>query len=254
MQETTGHRLAAARKAMDLSIQDVAERTRIRADFLAALENMDMRALPARAYVNGFVRAYANCVGLDPAAITAQFAQEIAPERPMTPGDTVSRMAPPMRAPLVLAGGVAAIAAGFVVWSGVGPSEPPVVDDIPPVPEALKVWMDTEPGTPASLAALEALADAERPQVILRAVAPTRVTVKTPQGQALFDGRLRTGQTVALPNRPGIEVSVADGGNVEVLSGDENLGRLGPAGAPVSAWAVDQAFMARLNSVEPSGG
>jgi len=60
-----GAKLRAAREAADLSLEDVAQKTRIRESHLTALESLDMTALPGRAYAIGFLRAYAEFLDLD---------------------------------------------------------------------------------------------------------------------------------------------------------------------------------------------
>jgi cytoskeletal protein RodZ len=60
-----GSSLAAARLALGLELQDVERETRIRARYLAALEDEDFDALPGEVYGVGFLRTYAGHLGLD---------------------------------------------------------------------------------------------------------------------------------------------------------------------------------------------
>ena len=57
--------LRALREARGLSLQDVADVTRIRRAYLAALEDMRLDQLPSRPFVIGYVRAYAQALGID---------------------------------------------------------------------------------------------------------------------------------------------------------------------------------------------
>jgi cytoskeletal protein RodZ len=59
--------LRQAREAKDVSLAQVERATRIRADYLEALEEHEFTALPAAAYARGIVRNYATYLGLDPA-------------------------------------------------------------------------------------------------------------------------------------------------------------------------------------------
>ncbi len=61
-----GERLRNAREARGWSLPDVSELTRIRATFLQALEEEQFDRLPGRTYLKGFLRTYANTLGLDP--------------------------------------------------------------------------------------------------------------------------------------------------------------------------------------------
>lgn len=61
-----GSWLRQAREAKRLSLEDVERETRIRAQFLAALEEEDFAKLPGDVYARGFLRNYARFLGLDP--------------------------------------------------------------------------------------------------------------------------------------------------------------------------------------------
>ena len=64
-----GRRLAAARQELGLTVSEIAGRTRIPSASITAIEDDDWIALPAPVYVRGFLRLYAQEVGLDPDAI-----------------------------------------------------------------------------------------------------------------------------------------------------------------------------------------
>ena len=60
-----GPSLAAARLARGLELRDAEIDTRIRTRYLAALEEENFDALPGEAYAAGFLRTYADYLGLD---------------------------------------------------------------------------------------------------------------------------------------------------------------------------------------------
>ena len=60
-----GPMLREARMHAGLDIDDVEERTKIRAKYLRALENEEWALLPGSAFTKGFLRSYADVVGLD---------------------------------------------------------------------------------------------------------------------------------------------------------------------------------------------
>jgi cytoskeleton protein RodZ len=68
-----GIQLRAARKANDLRLVDVAQELRISNDYLRLLEAGDFEALPAPAYVSGFLRSYGGFVGLDGAMLASRY-------------------------------------------------------------------------------------------------------------------------------------------------------------------------------------
>jgi cytoskeletal protein RodZ len=68
-----GTRLKTAREDLGLSLQEVAQRTRIRRVFLQAFENGDYEQLPATAYAIGFLRQYAALLGLDEERVVGDY-------------------------------------------------------------------------------------------------------------------------------------------------------------------------------------
>jgi len=68
---TPGAALAAAREAMGLSIEQVADQLKLAPRQVVAIEQGDFDALPNRAVTRGFIRAYAKAVRLDPAPLVA---------------------------------------------------------------------------------------------------------------------------------------------------------------------------------------
>jgi cytoskeleton protein RodZ len=115
-----GTQLHDAREAHGLSLEDLAMRTRVPIQRLAALERNDIAGIPPRPYGRGFVRAYAREVGLDPDETVreyfAPFAPAPAPARPPVAAPPVadswrSRSSVPAVVMLTLL-------AGVVLWAG----------------------------------------------------------------------------------------------------------------------------------------
>jgi len=61
----TGSQLRAAREAQGLTLEQVFKATRIKVSFLEAIEANQFQALPGPVQARGFVRSYANFLGLD---------------------------------------------------------------------------------------------------------------------------------------------------------------------------------------------
>jgi cytoskeleton protein RodZ len=60
-----GNLLRTERENKGLSLERISEITRLRVHFLEALENEEWEKLPARVFVKGFIRSYAQTVGFD---------------------------------------------------------------------------------------------------------------------------------------------------------------------------------------------
>ncbi len=65
MADTIGSTLKQKREARHLSIEQVAEQTRIRKHYLQALENDDLSVIPSMVQARGFLRIYAEFLGLN---------------------------------------------------------------------------------------------------------------------------------------------------------------------------------------------
>lgn len=78
--ESVGTALLCARLARNLSIEDLAQRTKVGTRFLHALERDDFSVFVSRIYIMGFARAYAKVVGLDGDGIIASLRRQLAPQ------------------------------------------------------------------------------------------------------------------------------------------------------------------------------
>jgi cytoskeleton protein RodZ len=76
--ETVGQDLRAARLRRGDDLASVSRVLKIRKDHLEALEEDRLEALPGRTYAVGFVRSYADYLGLDPVQCVERFKGEIA--------------------------------------------------------------------------------------------------------------------------------------------------------------------------------
>lgn len=68
--------LEAVRAQQNLSLGMISERTHIKASYIEAIEQMAIERLPNRAYGVGFIRAYAEALGLDPDPVVDRFKAE----------------------------------------------------------------------------------------------------------------------------------------------------------------------------------
>src|SRR5213080_5499517 len=68
-----GTNFKRAREAKGISIDQIASETRISTRFLLAIENEQFHLLPGGIFNRGFIRAYAEKVGLDPNQAVADY-------------------------------------------------------------------------------------------------------------------------------------------------------------------------------------
>src|SRR5207248_8610104 len=112
-----GSSLREARVRRKRELSQVEADTRIRAKYLMALESNRFDELPAPAYAKGFLRTYADYLGLDAQRFVDEYNTRFAPEDEPTPP-------PPVRIrrrgfaldPWLLAVTVAAVLIGLIAW------------------------------------------------------------------------------------------------------------------------------------------
>ena len=92
-----GHILRNARIAKQLTASQVAEATRMKVQIVQDLENDDFHRIAATIYGKGFIKLYAECVGLDPHPLIQDYLSTIAddPQQPITKGVHMKRPSAP---------------------------------------------------------------------------------------------------------------------------------------------------------------
>ena len=73
--ESVGEFFRQVREAKGLTVDEVSSKTRIRSDFVKALEDGNFAKLPDQVFARGFVRSYARSLGLDEEDAIHRFAQ-----------------------------------------------------------------------------------------------------------------------------------------------------------------------------------
>lgn len=79
----TGELLKSERIKKDLSIQDVAYALKLSVRIITAIENGDTEDLPAKTFVRGFVKSYADYLKIDSDAVLKQFQEEMGSTHPV---------------------------------------------------------------------------------------------------------------------------------------------------------------------------
>ena len=70
---SVGDTVKSTRMALNLSTADLAASTKIRESMLVALEADDFDSFGGAVYVRGHLKVLANCLGLDPEGLAAEF-------------------------------------------------------------------------------------------------------------------------------------------------------------------------------------
>lgn len=117
--EGVGGMLARARRDAGLSVADVGYNLRIRDSYITAIESGRFQELPGRAYALGFVRGYAEFLGMDAEYVVRQYRQETtwwrsAPRKEFTAIEPIREESRP-RVPIVI-GAVVVLLALYGYW------------------------------------------------------------------------------------------------------------------------------------------
>jgi cytoskeleton protein RodZ len=114
--EHIGAALRATREHYRLSLEEVSLATHIRKAYLHGLEEMRLEALPARPFAIGYVRAYADVLGLDPDRAVARFKMEVPDESQALRAPVgVTRETDRRLRPMIVGGVVIVLA--FLAWN-----------------------------------------------------------------------------------------------------------------------------------------
>src|SRR3954467_10586875 len=91
-----GNSLREARLRQSLDFPEIEQGTKIRAKYLRALEDEQFDVLPAQTYVKGFLRSYAEYLGLDGQLYVDEYnSRFVAGEEEEPPARRPRRSAPP---------------------------------------------------------------------------------------------------------------------------------------------------------------
>lgn len=235
-QTSIGERLRQAREAIPASLTEASRATRVRVDFLEAMERDSFSFISGRVYVVGMLRSYARWLRLNDAEIAAEYDRIYgAPEGPALAESLATRnerklpIEKPRKPQWAMAAAAAiAIIVVLLVFSLLGgggnnvAGPPPVTSPTPPAPSAS--------ASPTSTA----VAPASGVQLLVSVTGTSswlRVVVgdTTPQLLA-FQGTLRAGVTRTFTAPDLIKLQVANLGVVRLSLNGRDLGVPGAAG------------------------
>jgi cytoskeleton protein RodZ len=256
-----GPLLEKKRLEKGLSLKEVEQATKIRTRYLEGLEREDPTMLPDPVYARGFLKTYANFLGLDGEQLSREFRDHRAPrrerqlsyERPqegefdqplINPGGVDDaerrRISGATTFTIVLAVLVLAAVIGALYYVGSrstvntsdsAPEEEPAVEQV-----AEDGSSHEEPASPETKSGTEddSNEDSETVQVMVRVVGvPTGLTVLT-DGTVASDQFAQPGFSQTFEAQRTVTISTANAGAIEATVNGEDLGRLGQSGQPLT--------------------
>jgi len=220
-----GSSLREARERRGLTLTDAEQRTKIRSRYLAALENERFDLLPGDAYAKGFLRGYADFLGLDGDLYADEYGERFSsPEEPIA----VARRPAPRRLPLValvdrrlLVVAAIVVAVAGLFWLGSGGTDEPTLAPAPRLPRHRPPPPPPPPETPARSRS------AEKPPAVLRLVAAdgdcwlSVQSVRT--GRVLYESTLRQGDGLRFGVRRPLRIRVGAPWNLRATIGGRTV-------------------------------
>lgn len=227
---SVGEILRRTREYYGQTLPQVEVNLRIRASQLEAIENLDLDKLPGRVYAIGFVRAYSEYLGLDGDKMVHLFKAQSVGKRvkpqlkfPVTFSETKT---PNIQ--IVLFSMVATIL--LIAYWAAFYTPTKYVENIPPVPEALKKSSipvaAAEVETPAE-EELEAVSEEVTNKMELVISEDSWIEIKNAKGEAVVSQVLKPGDKYIVPDEGGYSVSTGNAGGVTVFIDGKEIKTLG---------------------------
>jgi transcriptional regulator with XRE-family HTH domain len=271
MLESLGEMLRAAREARGWTLEEVERVVHIRARYLAALEAGDLQALPSMLQARGFLRNYAQHLGLKPDQVLEQLDEALAPPKrrllgfgsrgksndkkaeagnPAANRVTVNRPSSPVAAArrlrrlftpdIIIAFIAIVVVIGFLVWGGMRLANTVLNPSaVTPTAEVLGPTV-TLPATPTLIANITPTATLPGPGLSFTNVQLTLIIEKRTFIRVITDDTLAF-EGIVFPDEKRdfvgvtmIEVTTGDGDSVRMILNQQDLGLMGTSGEVVS--------------------
>ena len=280
--EDIGRLLRETRENLGLTYEEVERATRIRARYLEAMERGDMSSLPSPVQSRGFLRNYADYLGLDANKVvleyseklrgTSSVSQEAAVSTSQEQSQSTIQVSPPrwITTDLLVAMGIILAVLVVLVWGGsrlaatlqeqaAQPTEPEgginLISTSSPTPEPTAttppdvggLGLDEQTPLPQTEGTLPPeLTGGEGPEgaISLRLLVERRSYIEIfVDGEQSFRGRAAPGDILEYQAEQLIRVVTGNGGGVRVVYNGQDQGRLGEIGEVVTRlWDLEGAI------------
>ena len=254
---SVGKILQQARLEQKKQLSELSRQFRISEEYLQCLEEGAIEDKIERVYALGFLRTYAEALGLSSKEIVQQYLREVVPntsrERSSLPTPVPVEGMPKKR---ILLLSLLLLTSVIGLWSYLTPKIPAVMDDEQVSLQHLTKSLDSpaeegsgESGVVEEVALLESqpsttvsASTSQQPMSLdtftlepgkdwtVAAQSYSWVEIKDSSGGTVFTGHLAAGQTKTLPFEEGFTLSTGNAGGIVLLSGDERTMPLGHPG------------------------
>jgi len=227
--ESFGKYLKRERESKKISLKEVAKNTRVREQFLKAIEEDHYEVLPSATYVKGFLLSYAKYIGLDPNEVVLRYEGRLKGEpvtRPEVPPQTKRLWDIKY---LSVIGGI--ILVGLIVsyFLFLRPSEPPIES----ISEKPKVEKTLPSPVPPQGAGTTSTPEGQPFSVKLKAVEETWVRIQI-DGQPQQEMILKPGEATSHLALKRVHLLIGNAGGLDISFRGKSLERFGKSGEVVT--------------------
>lgn len=234
--ETVGELLRAEREKKGLSIKEIEAAISIRALYINAIEEGNYTIVPGEVYLKGFIRNYANYLGLNGQEIVASYRQEQAPVVPEVveaPAEPVARAKTKHTTTstnnnskkLFIISLLVVCVAGSAWWllGNQSPSKEPVeTKQVQPL-QSPTAPIATQPTTPVAPVQ-------SKPVVIIAKYTEQCWTSVVADGKQIYEGTPKSGETITWEAEKNITITAGNAGGMDITYNGQAVGKIGQKG------------------------
>lgn len=240
--ETVGELLRAEREKKGLSIKEIESAISIRALYINAIEEGNYSIVPGEVYLKGFIRNYANYLGLNGQEVVASYRlaqQPVVPEVIAPPAETRTKTKPKATAndsstttaisgkksgKLLIISLLAVFVAGSAWWLFANQSpakEPQETKQVQPTPpSSAPLATPPAPAVPAQ----------NKPVVVIAKFTEQCWTSVVADDKQIYEGTPQTGETLTWEAQKNITITAGNAGGVDITYNGKEMGKIGKKG------------------------
>ena len=228
---SVGEILCRTREHYGQTLEQVELNLRIRASQLQALEQLDLDALPGRVYAIGFVRSYAEYLGLDGDKMVHLFkSQSVGRTAKMELHFPVSAVESKVPNVYLVIGSLVALILLIAFWT-IFYTPTQYVERIPSVPKLLKEGNASLLAPPAKAEAGSVLS-AEKENVMELVInSDSWVEIKNTKSEVILRRVLKAGDKYKVPEEEGLVLTTGNAGGITVFVNGKKIRTLGKKAA-----------------------
>ena len=215
-----GEVLRKRREELGKDLREISETLKIKYSYLKALEEDDLKNLPAEVYVKAYLLSYAKLLNLDPESVLKTHNQQIKPIEPVNKNDNMPVVTRNKKNPFkyfFIPVGVVLIA--IIIATAIFKQKPNTDSKLVTITESVQKKIPENKNTPTEIShSLE-----------IKAIEPTWLQIisdKTNSQEML----MQPGETFKFQAKHSFSLKIGNAGGIRVFFNGKDIGKLGEAG------------------------